>query len=81
MRGKITFQEYKHNPRVEDIKNVKKNKYDTTEELLDPTPHNKLTGINLYLYTDFNNRGFLVENSDSESNRRLHAVCGNTLDS
>jgi len=80
MRGKITFQEYKHKPRVEDIKNVKKNKYETIEELLDTTPH-KLTGINLYLYTDFNNRGFLVENLDSESNRRLHAVWGNTLDS
>lgn len=36
--------------------------------------------INLYLYTNFNNCGFLVEKSDSESNRNLQAALGNTLE-
>lgn len=79
MRGKITFQECKHKPRDEDVKKVKKNKHEIIEELLKTPPHIKLTGINLYLYTDFNNCGFLVEKLDGGSNRRLHAVLGNTL--
>lgn len=81
IRSEITFQECKHKPRDEDIKKVRKNKHEIIkEELLKTTPHIKLTGINLYLYTDFNNCGFLVEKLDGDSNRRLQAVVGNTLE-
>lgn len=43
MGGKVTFQGCKQKSRDEEIKKMKKKKHETKEELLDTTPHIKVT--------------------------------------
>lgn len=80
MGGKITFQERKDKPRDEGVEKATEKEHETREELLATIPRIRLTGTNLYLGTNFNNHRFLVEKLDGESNKRLQAALGTTVE-